>query len=408
MKLKTIRGVKNLKGKKVLLRVEFNVPLKKRGKNWVVADDRRMVETLPTIEYLLKNKCKIALLTWVGRPDGKVVDKLKTDPIARHLAKLLKRPVKKVNDCVGPKVNKEVDQLKEGELLMLENVRFYPEEMAENKMFSALLVHGFDLVVFDAFGTIHRVHSSTTGITKFLPTYAGFLIEKEVQALSKIIKKPTKPLVVVLGGAKISDKVHVLKSLLKIADKVLIGGGPANVFLKASRIPVGRSYMEDVFVDKAHRKNVSSIAEARKLLKRYKNKIVLPVDMLAGNKIDQHALVEIVDFENKEKINKRWKFLDIGPKTIKNYLAEIAQAKTIFFNGPMGVFEIEKFGLGTKRIAKAIANSKALTVIGGGDTEMVVDKYNLAKKFNHVSTGGGAAMAFVAGEELPVLKKLTK
>lgn len=408
MKLKTIQGVKNLKGKRVLLRVAYDVPLKKIGKNWVVADDRRMTETISTIEYLLKNQCKIILLTWVGRPDGKVVDKLKTDPIARHLSKLINRPVGKIDDCVGPKVFDRIEKLQDGELLMLENVRFYKEEMVENKMFSALLTHGLDLIVFDAFGQIHRVHSSTTGITKLLPTYAGFLLEKEIKALSKVIKKPKKPLVVVLGGVKISDKIYVLKSLLKIADKVLIGGGLANVFLKASGHPVGKSYMEDVFVDKARRKNVNTVTEARRLLKRYKNKIILPLDMLAGNKIDQHALIEIVDFENKEEINKRWKFLDIGPKTIKNFLAEIKSAKTIFFNGPMGVFEIDKFALGTKKIAQGIARAKATTVLGGGDTEVVVDKYNLAKKFSHVSTGGGASMAFIAGKELPVLKKLIK
>lgn len=408
MKLKTIREVKNLKGKKVLLRIEFNVPLKKQGTHWVVADDRRMQESLPTIKYLLEHKCRIALLTWMGRPDGKVVDKLRTEPIAKHLSKMLGRPVKHINDCVGPKVFDSIQKLKEGELLMLENVRFYPEEMAENKMFSALLVHGYDLVVFDAFGTIHRVHSSTTGITKFLPTYAGFLMEKEVSALNKVVQKPKKPLVVVLGGAKISDKVYVLHSLLKIADKVLIGGGLANVFLKAKKIPVGHSYLEDVFVDKARRKKVNSVVEAKKLLKKYPSKIVLPVDMLAGNAITDHALLETIDFEHKVKINKKWLFLDIGPKTIQNYLAEIKKAKTIFFNGPMGVFEISKFESGTKKIAQGVAQAKATTIIGGGDTEIVAAKYHLANKFSHVSTGGGASMAFIAGQEMPVLQKLTK
>lgn len=408
MKLKTIREVKKLKGKKVLLRVEFNVPLEKREKSWVVADDRRMVETLPTIKYLIKNKCKIVLMTYVGRPNGKVVDKLKTDPIAGHLSKLLKQPVKKVDDCVGPKVLKSIQKLKDGKILMLENVRFYPEEMNENRMFSALLVQGYELIVFDAFGQMHRVHSSTTGITKLLPSYAGFLMEKEIKALSKVIKKPRRPLVVVLGGAKVSDKLYVLKSLVKIADKVLIGGGVANAFLKASRVKVGRSFIEDVFVDKAKRKQISSVTEARKILKRYKSKIVLPVDLIAGNKIDRHALVEVVDLENKDQINKRWKFLDIGPKTIKNYLAEIKQAKTIFFNGPMGVFEIDKFETGTKKIAQAVANAKAQTIVGGGDTEIVAEKYKLGKKFTHLSTGGGASMAFLAGQDLPVLKRLTK
>lgn len=408
MRLKSVKEIKNLKGKKVLLRVEFNVPLSSSGKNWVVADDRRIIESLPTIKYLLKNGCSIALLSWLGRPDGKVVDHLKMDPVAKHLSKLLKKPVKKLNDCVGPKVFENISKLKAGQIVMLENVRFYKEEMAEDKLFSALLTHGFDLVVFDAFGTIHRVHSSTTGITKILPSYAGLLMEKEVSELSKITSHPKKPLVVILGGAKISDKLHVLKSMLKIADKVLIGGGLANAFLKAKRIPIGKSFLEDTFVDGARRKKTSPVVQAKKLLKKYPEKIVLPVDMIAGNKINQSALVEVVDFSTGGKIHKRWKFLDIGPKTIENYLAEVKKAKTIFFNGPMGVTEIDKFASGSKKLAQAVARSKAITVLGGGDTELLAQRYNLIKKYNHVSTGGGASMAFVAGETLPVLKKLIK
>lgn len=408
MKLKSIREAKKLKGKKVLLRVAYDVPLKKSGKGWSVADDRRITETIPTIKYLLKNNCKIILLSWLKRPNGKVIEKYRMDPVAKALSKIIKKPVKKLDDCIGPKVFKEIQELKDGELLMLENVRFYPEEMVENKMFSALLVHGLDLICFDAFGQAHRVHSSTTGITKLLPTYAGFLLEKEIKALSKITKKPKKPLVIVLGGAKIFDKVHVLKSLVKIADKILIGGGLANVFLKAARVPVGNSFMEDIFVDKAKRKKVNTVAEARRLLKRYKNKIMLPVDLVAGNKIDKNSLIEVIDLEKKEKINKRWKFLDIGPHTIANYLSEIKKARTIFFNGPMGVFEIEKFAFGTKKIAQAVARAKATTIIGGGDTEIVAAKYNLEKKFNHISTGGGASMEFLAGKELPALKAMIK
>ena len=407
MELKNIRNIKNLKGKKVLLRVEFNVPLKKHGNHWVVADDRRMIESLPTITFLLKQGCRVALLTWVGRPDGKIVEGLRTEPIAKHLSKLLKHPVQRATNCIGPKVFHQVQALKTGELLMLENVRFYPEEMKENKHFSKLLTHGFDLVVFDAFGTIHRVHSSTTGITKFLPTYAGFLMAKEVLALSKIIQHPKKPLVVVLGGAKISDKIYVLKSLLKIADTVLLGGGLVNVFLKAAGTPVGKSFMEDVFVDAARRKKVNLVAEAKWLLKHYSHKIALPLDMVAGSATTSQALIEVIDLNDGAQINKRWMFLDIGPKTISAYTKTIKSAKTIFFNGPMGVFELEAFAVGTKKIATAIAQSKAVSVLGGGDTEIVADKYNLAKKFTHVSTGGGASMAFIAGQDTPVLKRLT-
>jgi 3-phosphoglycerate kinase len=275
-------------------------------------------------------------------------------------------------------------------------------------MFAALLVHGLDLICFDAFGQAHRVHSSTTGITKLLPTYAGFLLEKEIKALTKIVKKPKKPLVIILGGAKISDKINVLQELIKKADKVLIGGGVANVFLKAQRIPIGDSFVEDIFVDKARRKKVNFVKLARKIYKRNKSKIILPVDLVAGNKINKHALVEVVDLEKKERINKNWKFLDLGPKTIANYLAEIKKAKTIFWNGPMGVFEIDKFALGTKKIAQAIGRSRATSVVGGGDTEIVVSSYKLEGKISHVSTGGGASLEFLAGKELPALKYIIK
>ncbi|MFA6254499.1 MAG: phosphoglycerate kinase [Patescibacteria group bacterium] len=403
---KSIQEVKNLKGKTVLFRVAYDIPLKQKGKGWVVADDRRIAETIPTLNYLLKNQCKVVILSWLKRPGGKVVDKYRMDPVAKALSHLIKKPVKKLNDCIGPKVMAEIKKLKPGQILMLENVRFYPQEEEGNKMFAALLVQGIDLIVFDAFAQAHRVHSSTTGITKFLPTYAGFLLEKELKALSQINKNPKRPLVIVLGGAKISDKINVLQELVKIADKVLIGGGLANVFLKAQRVPIGQSFIEDVFVDKARRKKVNFTKLAKRLLKRYKSKIILPVDLLAGNKIDEHSLVELVDLENHEVINKRWLFLDIGPKTVANYLAEIKKAKTIFWNGPMGVFEIDKFAFGTKKVSEAVARAKATTVIGGGDTEVIAAKYKLEDKFDHISTGGGASLEFLAGKELPALKNI--
>lgn len=408
MELKSIQDVKNLQGKTVLFRVAYDVPLKEVGKHWVVSDDRRIRETVPTINYLLKNECKIVILSWLKRPGGQVVEKYRMDPVAKKLSEILGKPVKKLDDCVGPKVFAEIKKLKPRQILMLENVRFYHQEEENSKIFAKLLVHGLDLIIFDAFAQAHRIHSSTTGITKLLPTYAGFLLEKEIKALTQITKKPKRPLIIVLGGAKISDKIAVIQQLVKIADKILIGGGCANVFLKAIGVPIGDSFIEDVFVDKAKRKKINFVTLAKKLYKRYKNKIVLPVDLLAGNKIDQHALTELIDLESKHHINARWKFLDIGPKTIANYLVEIKKAKTIFFNGPMGVFEIDKFAFGTKKIAEAIARSKAITVIGGGDTEVVADKYNIADKISHISTGGGASLEFLAGKELPALKNIKK
>ena len=408
MNLKSIRQVKNLKNKTVLFRVAYDITLEKKGKGFVVGDTRRIEQTIPTLEYLLKKGCKVVVMSWLKRPGGKVVEKYRMDPVAKALSKIIKKPVKKIDDCIGPKVFSEIQKLKSGQILMLENTRFYHQEVEANKMFAALLVHGIDLICFDAFGQAHRIHSSTTGITKLVPTYAGFLLEKELKSLSQINKKPKRPLVIILGGAKISDKINVLQELVKIADKILIGGGLANVFLKANRVPIGSSFVEDVFVDKAKRKPVNTVKVAKKLLKKYKNKILLPVDLVAGNKINEHSLVEVVDLENKDQINKRWKFLDIGPKTVANYLVEIKKAKTIFFNGPMGVFEIDKFAFGTKKIAQAVGRAKATTVVGGGDTEIIADKYKLEKKFNHISTGGGASLVFLSGKELPALKNIKK
>ncbi|MFA5022007.1 MAG: phosphoglycerate kinase [Patescibacteria group bacterium] len=408
MRLKSIKEIKNLKGKRVLLRVAYDVPLKQQGKHWIVADDRRIRETVATIKYLLKNNCKIVILSWLGRPKGQVVEKLKMDPVAKRLSEILKQPIKKLDDCVGPKVYSEIKKLKPKQILMLENVRFYHQEEENSKIFAKLLVHGLDLIIFDAFAQAHRIHASTTGITRLLPTYAGFLLEKEITALSQVVKNPKRPLVVILGGAKISDKIAVISELVKVADKILIGGGCANVFLKAKKVPIGQSFVQDVFVDKAKRKKINFVNFAKKLYKKYKNKIILPLDLVAANKIDPHALVETIDLSDKEKIRDHWLFLDIGPKTIANYLAEIKRAKTIFFNGPMGVFEIDKFAFGTKKIAEAVARSKAITVIGGGDTEVVAAKYHIEDKISHISTGGGASLEFLAGKELPALKYIIK
>ncbi|MFA6409949.1 MAG: phosphoglycerate kinase [Candidatus Buchananbacteria bacterium] len=408
MKLKSLKEIKSLKGKKVLLRVAYDVPLKQEGKKWVVADDRRIRETLPTIRYLLKNNCKIVILSWLGRPGGQKVEKLKMDPVTKALAKILKQPVKKIDDCVGPKVFSEIQKLKGKQILMLENVRFYPQEEENSKIFAKLLVSGMDLIVFDAFAQAHRIHASTTGITKLLPTYAGFLLEKEIKALSQITKTPKRPLVVILGGAKISDKIAVISELVKVADKILIGGGSANVFLKANKVPIGQSFVQDVFVDKAKRKKINFVNLAADLYRKNKDKIILPVDLIAGNKIDPHALVETIDLEKGQKIDSRWLFLDIGPKTIANYLVAIKRANTIFFNGPMGVFEMDKFSFGTKKIAEAVARSKGITVIGGGDTEVVAAKYKIEDKISHISTGGGASLEFLAGKELPALKSIIK
>ena len=405
MKLKSIKKAKFLRGQKVLMRVAYDITLAKKGKSWIAPDNRRLVATLPTIKYLLKQGVGIVFLSWLKRPDGKVMDKYRMDPVAKELSRLLNKPVDKVNDCVGLAVRSRIKKLKSGDLLMLENVRFHPEEMTSNSRFAKELTQGLDLICFDAWAQIHRIHASTLGILKYLPAYSGFLLDKEINNLEKITKHPKKPLTIILGGAKISDKVNVLQSLAQQADQILIGGGLANVFLKAQGVEIGRSYLEDVFVDQAKRKKINPVKAAKNILKQHKN-IVLPLDLLVAKQMNQRAKPRLINLTKGEQIEKNEMFLDIGPQTIKYYSEIIKKSRTILWNGPLGVFEISQFELGTKKIARAVASAKAITVIGGGDTEEVVKKYKLEGKFDHVSTGGGAMLDFLAGQKLPVLDKL--
>jgi 3-phosphoglycerate kinase len=406
--LKSIRQAKNITGKTVLLRVAYDVPLKKVGKSWVVADSRRIDETIPTLKYLIDKKCKIVLLSWLGRPGGKVVEGLKMAPVAKVLAKAIKKPVLTIDDCVGPKVSQKISKLKNGQILMLENVRFYEEEEKNDKFFAALLLDGIDLIVFDAFAQSHRVHASTVGINSLLPVYSGFLLQKELTALQKVSVKPKRPFVVVIGGAKISDKVPIIEHLAPKADYILVGGAAANVFLKAKKINIGKSFVQDVFVDSSKKKPVDAVVVAAALLKKYPKKIIIPFDAVAAEKPIAKTKKEIVDFTLKQNIKPSYKFLDIGPRTIAEYLVIIAKAKTIFFNGPMGMFEIKPFDFGTKKIAEAIARSKSVSVIGGGDTEQVVGTYKLEGKFSHVSTGGGASLEVISGKALPAIEAVKK
>jgi phosphoglycerate kinase len=405
MTLNSIKSVKNLKGKKILYRVAYDISLVQKGKSWVVPDNARITATLPTIKYLLDKGASIVFLSWLKRPDGEVVEKYRMDPVARELASLLQKPVVKIDQCIGDEVKEEIKNLKPGQLLMLENVRFYKEEMSGDKNFAKELTTGLDLIVYDAFAQGHRDAPSVTGIMKYLPSYAGLLLESEVKNLSKIIDKPKKPLTIILGGAKLSDKINVLKSLIKKADYVLIGGGLANIFLQAQNIAIGKSYIETAGVEK-HQEHNYFINEAKKILKN-KN-IILPVDMLSAGSLDKIAKIEVVDLEKGEKIKDGWMFVDIGPKTMKKFDTIIKSSKTVLWNGPMGVFEVNQFAKGTKSAANAIVKSKAVSVVGGGDTEIIVKKYKLEGKFTHVSTGGGAMLSFLEGKMMPAIKCLIK
>lgn len=379
----TIRDI-DLKGKRVLTRVDFNVPLAD-GK---VADDTRIRAALPTINYMREKGAKVILVTHLGRPKG-VTESLRLDPVASRLGEL-GVSVKKLNDCIGDEVKKAVSEMKEGDVILLENVRFYPEEEKNDPKFAQELASLADIYVNDAFGTAHRAHASTEGVARILPAVAGFLMEKEIKFFSKVLESPERPFVAVLGGAKVSDKIGVIKNLLEKVDVLLIGGGMAYTFLKALGYEVGQSICE---VDKL------TLAKELLDLAKVKNvEIVLPVDVVIADRFAPDANTKVVPVS---QIPTDWQGLDIGPQTREIFAQKVSQAKTIVWNGPLGVFEMPAFSEGTKTVGTAIANTDALKVVGGGETAEAVEKFGLADKMTHVSTGGGASLEFLEGKVLP-------
>lgn len=379
---KTIRDI-HVKGKKVLVRVDFNVPLK----DGVVGDDTRIRAALPTIQYLLEEGAAVILASHLGRPKGGPDPKYTLKPVAEHLGKLLGKPVAFAEDCVGAPAEAAAKALKPGEVLVLENTRFHPEEEKNDMEMARQLASLADLYVNDAFGTAHRAHASTEGVTHFLPGVAGFLLEKEIQYLGQAIADPKRPFVAILGGAKISDKIGVIRNLLGKADAVLIGGGMANTFLKAQGLELADSLVEDTAVE-----------TARELLAMAEGKLHLPVDMVLGDKFEAEAAKQTLAVGN---VPAGWRLLDIGPETVKAYAAIIAKAGTVVWNGPMGVFEFPAFAEGTFGIAKAVAGSKAISVIGGGESVAAIQQSGLADQITHISTGGGASLEMLEGLVLP-------
>lgn len=387
MNKKTIKDV-DIRGKRVLIRVDFNVPL---NDNLKITDNARIAAAVPTIEYAIKQGGAIILMSHLGRPDGKIVDKMRMDPVAVELSRLLGKQVRKVNDCVGAEVKAEVDKLKSGDVLLLENLRFHAEEEKNDPGFAKQLASLGDIYVNDAFGTAHRAHASTEGVTKYLPSVAGFLLQKEIDYLGSALENPKKPFVAILGGAKVSDKIGVIENLIPKVNAILIGGGMAYTFLKAKGKNIGNSKLE-----------ADKISVALDLLKKaeVKNvKIVLPVDHIIADKFDIKANIKE---QSTEDIPDGWMALDIGPKTIKLFCGALKTAKTIVWNGPLGVFEMEPFSYGTKDVAEYIAGLKGVTsIIGGGDTAAAISKFNLEDKMTHISTGGGASLEFLEGKVLP-------
>jgi phosphoglycerate kinase len=388
---KTIKDV-DLKGKKVLIRVDFNVPLDDKLN---ITDDIRIRSAVPTIKYALDNGAKVILMSHLGRPDGKVVDSMRLTPVAKRLEALLGRKVTKTDDCIGDDVKKTVSAMKPGDVVLLENLRFHAQEEANDPGFAKELAGLGDVFVNDAFGTAHRAHASTEGVTKYLPAVAGFLLEKEIQYLGGAVDNPKRPFVAILGGAKVKDKIKVIDNLLNKVDALLIGGGMAYTFLKAQGKSIGVSKLDkDGFdtakqaLDKAAKKNIP---------------LLLPIDNVIADKFDANANTKLVG----DEIPDGWMGLDIGPKTIKLFEDKLKTAKTVIWNGPLGVFEMDKFADGTKEIAKFLASLKgATTVIGGGDTAAAMSKFKLEDKMTHISTGGGASLEYLEGRGLPGIDAL--
>jgi phosphoglycerate kinase len=384
---KTVEDM-DVKGKKVLVRVDFNVPIKEGN----VGDDTRIRAALPTIEYLLNKGAAVILCSHLGRPKGGPDPKFSLKPVGEYLSKLVKKPVAFADDCVGPTAEAAAKALKPGEILLLENTRFHPEEEKNDLDLAKKMASLADLYVNDAFGSAHRAHSSTEGVARFLPAAAGFLLEKEIKYLGQAIAEPKRPFVAILGGSKISDKIGVIKNLLQKADVILIGGGMANTFFKAQGYPVADSLVED-----------EALETAKELLAKGGTKLRLPVDVTIADKFEADAALKVMDMA---PIPDGWRILDIGPKTVEAYAKALKGAGTVVWNGPMGVFEFPNFAKGTYAVAKAVAESGAVSIIGGGDSVAAIQESGLADKITHISTGGGASLEMLEGLVLPGLAAL--
>jgi phosphoglycerate kinase len=384
----------DLKGKRVLIRVDFNVPL---NESLQITDDTRIRASLPTISYAMERGAKVILLSHLGRPKGKVVPAMSLQPVAFRLSGLLGKKVKMANDSIGEEVKAEIGRMQGGDVLLLENCRFHKGDEENDAAFSQALAELADIYVNDAFGTAHRAHASTVGVTRFVPVAAaGFLMQKEIQYLGKVISHPDRPFIAILGGAKVSDKIGVIGNLIDKVDALLLGGAMAYTFEMAQGLSTGSSLVEEERMGLA--KELLERAESRNV------KLLLPLDHVVAEKAEAGARTQIVE---RGKIPSGWKGLDIGPQTIEAYSAQIRSAKTILWNGPLGVFEVEPFNRGTLAIARAIAGSSAISVIGGGDSVAAVTQAKVADKISHISTGGGASLEFLEGIELPGIAALT-
>ena len=391
MNKKTVKDI-DLKEKKVLVRCDFNVPM---DENKNITDNTRIMAALPTINYLLENNCAIILCSHLGRPKGEIKPEFSLKPVAKELSRLLGKEVIMAEDVIGEDAQSKAKELKNGEILLLENVRFHKEEEKNDPEFSKKLAEFAQIFVNDAFGTAHRAHSSTTGVANYLPAVSGFLIEKELKFLGNAIENPERPFVAILGGAKVSDKIGVIDSLLDKVDTLMIGGGMAYTFFKAQGYEVGNSICEVDKLDLAKQAMEKAKAKGVKLL--------LPVDTKIGKEFKPDTESKTVPWT---EIPEDWEGFDIGEKTIKMFEEELKTAKTVIWNGPLGLFEFDQFAIGTNSIAKALSEIDSTTIIGGGDSAAAVEKAGLADKMTHISTGGGASLEFLEGKKLPGIECL--
>jgi len=392
MPKRTVEDIE-VNGKKVLLRVDFNVPL--NINTGAISNDSRIRASLPTIKYLIDHKAKVILCSHLGRPGGKVVENLRMAPIAQRLSQLMGLPVNMASDCIGQEIESKVGTLKEGDILVLENLRFHPEEEADDARFARKLARLADIYVNDAFGTAHRAHASTVGVAKYLPAVAGFLMKKELAVMGKLLHNPERPLACLIGGAKVSDKIELLQNMLRRVDMLLIGGGMAATFLKTQGYEVGHSLIED-----------DKLSLAKKLLQEAEEwgvPFLLPIDAVVAGKIKAGAQTRVVPVTN---IPSGSHIVDIGPQSIELFCSKLEKCRTITWNGPMGIYEIPQFAQGTRSIASFLATLNATTIIGGGSSAEVVQEMGLTDKMTHVSTGGGASLRFLEGVTLPGVEVL--
>ena len=392
MPKKTVEDIE-VKGRKVLLRADFNVPL--NINTGAISNDSRIRASLPTIKYLVDHKAKVILCSHLGRPGGKVVENLRMAPIAQRLSQLMNLPVSTASDCIGQEVESKVGTLKEGDILVLENLRFHPEEELDDPGFARKLASLADIYVNDAFGTAHRAHASTIGVAKYLPAVAGFLMKKELEMMEKLLHDSARPSVCLIGGAKVSDKIELLQNMLRKVDVLLVGGGMAATFLKTQGYEVGRSLIEN-----------DKLGLAKKLLQEaqeWRVPFLLPIDVLVAEEIKAGVptrIVPTIDIPSGSHI------VDIGPQSIELFCSELKKCRTIMWNGPMGIYEIPQFAQGTKSIASFLSNLNATTIIGGGSSAEIVQEMGLTDKMTHISTGGGASLRFLEGVTLPGVKVL--